>query len=122
MLKITNTLKHEEISYIFEKGKAAIRTIDHLQLRSFRVDLFPLTIVEIILSYCDSEGNTANSTYQFCLRGEDAEQFLDKTKFADFAEHLEEIAANSSKIEHKKLQDKQQACGIECEIVKKKTL
>jgi len=119
MLKITDVSKHEEIAYIPEKGRAAIRIIDHLKIRSFRADLEPIPIVEIILAYSDVDGNTTNSTHQFCLRGADALLFLDRAKFDSFAEHLEEIAAASSKPEHKGLQSKGSACGIECEVAKK---
>ena len=120
MLKIKDESKHIEIPYMAAKGQPAFRTIDHFKLQSFRIDLFPIPIVEIILAYCDAEGNITNSTYQFCMREDDALQFLDQSKFESFADHLEAIAAESSKPENKQLQAKGRACGIECELKTKK--
>lgn len=119
MLKIKDESKHVEIPYMAGKGQPAFRTVDHFKLQSFRVDLFPIPIVEIILAYCDKDGNATNSTYQFCMRGAEAEQFLDRSKFDAFADHLESMTAESSKPEHAQLQAKGRACGIECELKKK---
>jgi hypothetical protein len=123
MLKIKDSSKWQEKAITKSErearkaaGLSEDPVIDHFQLRSFRVDLFPIPIVEINLAYCDAEGNAIDSTYQFFMRGADAERFINRGKFEKFAEHLEEIAAESSKPEHKALQDKRQACGIECEV------
>jgi hypothetical protein len=120
MLKMTNEADHLETAYIVEKGKAAIKLIDHLRVKMFRIDVFPKKIIEVIIARCDDAGSEHGPLTQFCITDEDLiTELVSDKKFEDFIDHLEDIAVGSSDPKNKTLKDRFQACPISCAKIKK---
>ena len=119
MIKIKNPNQHQECAYIVSPGVPGIKKYDHLKILSFRAELEPIPIIELIYCYCDKDGNRmTGTTYQHSLREDDALLFLDKTVFDKFAGHLETISVATSKAENRaQLKNPISACSIECEEI-----
>ena len=90
MLKIKDSEKKIEIAKLSGPGQAVALSLDHLQVKMFRVDLFPILQAEITVAHTTEAGDYGPST-QFLVKGEAAEALFDKAKLDKFVDHLEDF-------------------------------
>jgi hypothetical protein len=130
MLKILDATKIEELPTTkvqrlerLAAGKSEELLLDHLRFKSARIELDPKPIVEVILAYCDDEGNESGTTEQFILSGDDAERFIDRKEFVAIINHLENIAAvSSTDKEYEDLRNFNKGCKIPCQVIKQESV